>query len=81
VCIRDKEFFPQISQIDAEKKRRWPAKARRRKEKILPQRTRRAWRKIPCALSETFAIIAVKNIPRRRENAKKNFYLRGHGEK
>ncbi len=50
-----------------------PTKAQKHKEKV------KALRKGRCVLSETFAIIAVKNVPRRREDAKKKFYLRGHG--
>lgn len=44
-----------------------PTKAQRHKEKV------KGLRKGRCVLSETFAIIAVKNVPRRREGGKKNF--------
>jgi hypothetical protein len=41
----------------------------RHKEKV------KALKKGPCVLGETFAIIAVKNVLRRKEK----FYLRGRG--
>ncbi len=43
-----------------------PTKAQKHKEKV------KGLRKDRCALNETFAIIAVKNVPRRREDAEKN---------